>query len=1024
MAFRVSSPLRLLALSAVALNLAAQSTGVTTSDLKGVVKSTGGPALPGALVSLTQDSTNLTFSITADEKGVFAFRLLPPGSYTLTVEGKGMSTKKVSGIVLRLGQTTNLPVEMTPVEAQAVVEITGESTLVDPSRTTVSSTIDNNFITNLPINRRDFTNFSLTTPQVAVDNSPARNLGAASSSGLTFSGQSARQNNIMVDGLDNNDVSVGSTRTTFSQDAIQEFVVVANGFSAEYGRAAGGTLNIVTKSGGNEHAGSLFYFFRNDSLEAKRPLAGQSTPFKQQQFGATFSGPLLQDKLFYFVSVERFNKDDTNNINIDPTVAGLLNSKLTASSPTGKPFVVANGINPYNENYTTAIVKVDWNQSASSRWSTRISQAKENNENQLPWSGQNDRSAGGTREIKDSSISLSNLWTISSTFVNDARVLYSKREHTLLSLDDTHSPGVIVAGYANVGTQRFLPQLRNETTTQFVDSFAWFAGNHTAKAGVDLMQTKLEGSLPLQFGGVYRFQGLGGPGSGQPTNGLQALQANLPAAFIQGFGTYYLNYKANYYSAFLQDDWQLSPSFTLKMGLRFDKEELPPFYPSADRDALAAGGPQQLTTIHTSALPGSVGATVVPNSYDAAPLFQSVRDWSSSRVSPRLAFNWQVGAANRIYGGYGHFSGRTQLGPYSAVLLNNGQDMVTMVQILNADPSNPFAPVNTWNFQPNRRYTSFPGGLKTLLLPGAYEMPLTKQANLGWEFTPRPNLKFTVDAVHVKGEHYMNVRDVNALVPNDVANSGAGAANYGAADGPANPYLRRVDKRYSSVIRYDGSGESKHTAVALGTAWQVQDRLALSLSYTWSKTEDNLIDWVTDFSPVNTFDPKAEMGTSNQDQRHRVLVSAVFNTKGFNSAWTKDWIISLLGRFASGRPYSNITGVDNDYGLRLSNPSSLTSARFYGNGDGGAAPTERVNNAARNSENLPFTQNVDFRLSRTFRFQKKLGLEVIMDVFNVFNHYNVSQVQNVQNASGYGDPVVQSNVDFNRQIQLGARFTW
>jgi hypothetical protein len=1023
MAIRVSSPLRLLALSSVALSLAAQSTGVTTSDLKGVVKTTGGSTLAGALVSLTQDSTNLTFSIVADEKGAFAFRLLPPGSYTLVVEGKGMSTKKVSGIILRLGQTTNLPVEMTPVEAQAVVEITGESTLVDPSRTTVSSTIDNNFITNLPINRRDFTNFSLTTPQVAVDNSPARNLGAASSSGLTFSGQSARQNNIMVDGLDNNDVSVGSTRATFSQDAIQEFVVVANGFSAEYGRAAGGTLNIVTKSGGNDHAGSLFYFFRNDSLEAKRPLSSQSTSFAQQQFGATFSGPLMKDKLFYFVSVERFNKDDTNNININPAVAAKLNTYLTASS--GKTFTVANGINDYNENYTTAIVKLDWNQSPSSRWSLRLSQAKENNENQLPWSGQNDRSAGGSREIKDSSVSISNLWTISSSFVNDFRVLSSKRDHTLISLDDTQSPSIVVVGYANVGTQRFLPQLRTETTKEFVDTLSWFSGNHTVKFGVDLMDTGLEGSLPLQFGGVYRFQGL----SAAVPDGAAALNApnpfggtGLPAAFIQGFGQYYLNYTAKYYSAFLQDDWQIGSSFTLKMGLRFDKETLPPFHDSPDYAALAAGGPQQLTTINTYALPGSTGATVVPNSYQASPLFQTVKDWSSSRVSPRLAFNWQVGATNRIYGGYGHFSGRTQLGPYSAVLLNNGMDMVTMVQIVNADPSNPTAPWQTWATRPTRRYSSFPGGIKTLLLPGAYEMPLTKQANLGWEFTPRPSLKFTVDAVHVKGEHYMNVRDVNALVPN-------AAANFSNPDSPANPYLRRVDTRYSSVIRYDGSGESKHTAVALGTAWQMQDRISLSLSYTWSKTEDNIIDWVTDFSPVNTFDPKAEMATSNQDQRHRILASAVFNTKGFNSAWTKDWIISLLGRFASGRPYSVLTGRDRDYGVLASTPGNPATARDYGNGDGGATPAERPNGLARNSENLPFTQNVDLRFSRTFRFQKKLGLEVIMDVFNVFNHYNISQVQNVQGVAGsykadYGQPIVQSNVDFNRQIQLGARFTW
>jgi hypothetical protein len=199
------------------------------------------------------------------------------------------------------------------------------------------------------------------------------------------------------------------------------------------------------------------------------------------------------------------------------------------------------------------------------------------------------------------------------------------------------------------------------------------------------------------------------------------------------------------------------------------------------------------------------------------------------------------------------------------------------------------------------------------------------------------------------------------------------------------------------------------------------DRVSLSLSYTWSKTEDNFTDWVTDVSPRNTFDPSTEMAPSNQDQRHRILASAVFNTKGFNSAWAKDWIISFIGRFASGRPYSIYTGVDADYGYLAGVP--------YGNFDGGAPAADRPVGKDRNSETLPFYQNVDLRLSRTFHFSKKTGLEFIVDVFNLFNHYNVTQVQNVAGSATspnatFGQPIVQSNVDFNRQIQLGARFTW
>jgi hypothetical protein len=1007
MAFRVSRPLGLLALSSISLGLAAQSTGVTTSDLKGTVRLANGTVVAGASVRITQDSTNQSRTISTDGNGGFAFRLLPPGSYTLVVEAKGMSTKKISNLQLRLGQTTDLPIDLSPVEAQATVEITGEASVVDPTRTNVSATIDNNFITNLPINRRDFTAFSLTTPQVAKDNGPTSQGGAASSSGLSFSGQNARSNNIMVDGLDNNDVSVGSTRTTFSQDAIQEFVVVANGFSAEYGRAAGGTLNIVTKSGGNDFSGSAFYFFRNGSMEAKRPLATTAaSDFKQQQFGATMGGPLVKDKLFYFVSVERFNRDDSNNIQIAPGDTVFLNAITAATTRPGfGAITVNNGSNPYNENYTTGIVKLDWVQSDTSRWNLRFSQAKETNENQLPWSGQTDKSAGGAREIKDNSISIGNVWTASASFVNDFRVMVSNRDHSLLSLDTTGNASLNIAGYATLGTQRFLPQLRTEKNTELVESATFFIGNHTLKTGIDLMDTKLEGTLPLQFGGVYRFQGL----NAAIPDARTAFLAGAPAAFLQGFGDYYLNYTAKYYSAFIQDDWQITPTFSLKIGVRYDKEQLPKFKDAPDYAALEAGGAAQLTSFTLSAIPGSTGATgATGQTYQAAPLYQTQRDWSSSRVSPRLAFNWQANANNRIYGGYGHFSGRTQLGPYSAVYLNNGTDLITVVQTIQ-DTVTGFGPatIYAWNL-PNHRYANYASvptsaNKKGILLPGKYEMPLTKQANLGWEFTPRPNLRFTLDAVHVKGENYLNVRDVNAAVTNPA---------FGA---PGEAPTRRVDTRYSAVHRYDGSGESKHTSVSLGSAWQMQDRFSLSFSYTWSKTEDNYTDWVTDVSPTNTFDPAAEMGTSNQDQRHRLLASLVWNTKGFNSAWTKDWVISLIGRVASGRPYTIYTGVDNDYGT--------FGGRANGNFDGGAPPADRPAGEARNGRTLPTYRNADLRISRTFRFGKQ-GLEVIADVFNVFNHYNQTAISNFQNSPTFGQPIVQSNVDFNRQVQLGARFTF
>jgi hypothetical protein len=1011
----------LTALTTLSLSLSAQSTGVTTADLRGSVRTAAGAPVAKATVRLTQDSTNQTRVLASDASGNYAFRLLPPGSYTLLVEATGYSSKRVKDLVLRIGSTMDFNVSLAGVEASATVEVVGENTIVDPTRTQVSTVIDNNLINNLPINRRRFEDFSLTTPGVSKANSPD-NGGTAANSGLTFAGVNPRSNNVMVDGLDNNDVSTGSVRSSFSQEAVQEFQVVANGFSAEYGRAAGGTVNVVTKSGGNQFSGALFFFRREGSLDARRPLSSGDQQFSQSQYGATVSGSIVKDKLFYFISVERFEKNDTNNVTISPAVAQSILQN------TG--FQVHLGQIPYVEHVTTGIVKLDWNQSEASRWSLRTTWAKEYNENQQEWGGLIDRSAGGARRIEDKSFSVSNLFNASSRFVNDFRILYSIRDHELISLDDTHGPYTEILGAATYGTQRFLPQPRTEKSYQLVDTASFFLDKHSMKFGIDLMRTSLVGTLPLNFAGIYRFQQI--PGF---ADGLAALNATnpygghgLPAAFVQGFGDDYLDYSTDYQSAYIQDDWQITPKFTLKIGVRYDREVLPAFKHTADYDwlnggALAAGsvpgyGPVMLGTGGIDPIPGATGATATGNGpYNFAANFKTSPDWSSSKVSPRLAFTWQATPITRIYGGYGTFVGRTQLGPYSAVFLSNGTDL----QTVGRKAPNAWASWASTDGGSNRRYNNFATavgspaqGGKVMLLPGEYSAPETNQANLGFEYSPRPNLKYSFDAVYSKGKNFLNVRDVNASIPVPTAYRTAGSPDV------RTPVLfGPTGIPYSAIYRYDSSGESKYIGGTLGIAWQMRDTISINASYTYSKAEDNYIDWLTQFASRNTFDPSAEMSLSNQNQKNRLNFSAVFNTKNASSSWAKNWIISFIGRFTSGRPYSIWTGVDADYGYKNGAP--------IGNGEGLSAPADRPAGMARNTETTPNIYNMDMRLSRTFHFGGGVNLEAIIEVFNVFNHYNVSKVQNFQTpppgAPAFGSPIVTSS-DFNRQFQVGAKLTF
>ena len=256
-----------------------------------------------------------------------------------------------------------------------------------------------------------------------------------------------------------------------------------------------------------------------------------------------------------------------------------------------------------------------------------------------------------------------------------------------------------------------------------------------------------------------------------------------------------------------------------------------------------------------------------------------------------------------------------------------------------------------------------------------------------------------------RGYNFLTVRDVNALVPNPLFGQ------------PGQAPTRRPDSRYSSVLRYDSTGESKYRAATLGMQWQLRDTVALNFSYTNSKSEDNYIDWVTDYEPMNTFDNSSSTnwGPSNQDQRSRFLFSGVFSSKHWQNAFFRNWTLSFIGRYASGRPYTIYTGVDNDYG----NLGGFSN----GNRDGGAAPADRPLGVGRNSETLPTNSNMDLRLARKFDMGKKGGLELMVDVFNLFNHYSQTNIQNVQAAPGYGSPVLTS-ADHNREVQLGVRFTW
>ena len=317
----VLNPLRSRASRAALLLLAAslaapglrtfQAQEISTAQLSGAVKDPTGALVPNAVVTATDLTRGITRTATTDAKGAYQLLELPPGTYTLTIAAPGFARRVEQNVILTVGEQAELPIGLTLGAADATtVNVNANADIIETQRSSQSTTVDQVRITNLPTNGRNYINFTLTNSQIARDAAPS--VGAIPTSGLNFGGVRARSNSINVDGADAGDYISGGTRATVSQDAVQEFQIVTNGFAAEYGRASGGVVNIVTKSGSNATHASAFGFLRNRYIQATNPFSTVDQPaYTRVQVGFTIGGAIVPDKTFYFFSTELTRREES-----------------------------------------------------------------------------------------------------------------------------------------------------------------------------------------------------------------------------------------------------------------------------------------------------------------------------------------------------------------------------------------------------------------------------------------------------------------------------------------------------------------------------------------------------------------------------------------------------------------------------------------------------------------------------------------------------------------------------------------
>ena len=934
--------------------LAYSQARVTGADLVGRVLDQTGGGVPGVVATVVNADTGVARTVETDDRGEFRALALPPGPYQVTIARAGFATQTRDDLALILGQALSLDFTMTLAGTEDRVAVAARMSVLPVGKATLAASVGQEQIENLPIDGRNFMSFTVITPGVTTDRTPQQ--GATATSGLSFTGQRGRSNNVMVDGLDNNDPTVGAARATFSQEAIREFQVLTNGYSAEFGKAAGGVVNIVTRSGTNDLRGTAFMYYRDDALNAKdhferfdpfgTSIEREKAPFRQAQWGGVLGGPVRKSQTFFFGSFERLAIDAHNFVTIDEHAAAVLRSN---------GFPVELGHVPYAVRSTEVLGKVDHNFTATNALVIRANVSDGRNENIEPFGGLVARSRGAEQSRDDLSVSASHTF-VPGRWLNEARMQFARQDLTVQSLDPTCNmacvddadggPTLELSGVASVGRQRFTPQTRTNDRYQVLDTLSFAAGVHSVKTGVEAnILNNRDVSLPLHFGGRFIFAPLpANPALGlnQPISAVEALERGLPAAYIQGYGDPGYAFQAGDLAVFLQDEWRLGRKLTIMPGLRYQKQ----FWPEAPYDVSSIGGDRFRYSIT-----------------------------QAGRFAPRMAAAFDPNGDGRtsIHAAYGRYDDYQILaGVLTGQIVNGSTGVRTLALRLPATIAAWAAPHHRLP-EPATEFAS----LEVSTTPDL-KVPYAEHVAVGIDRDLGRSLSLSVNAVRVRGQNQLGTIDYNPLVPS----LGPGRRPNDEAGRPGTS---------ASVLQYTSFGETWYRGLTLSLSRRFTGTHQFLASYTLSKAEDNSTDFQAAFIPEQNgfgrdvrdptglplgFDPARERGAATHDQRHRLVVSGVYQ---FPLGVQASSIVTA----GSGRPFTPLAGAD-----------------LNGDGDGGAFPSDRArrnpadpdSSVARNSAAMPAQVFVDIRVSKRFAVRGRTSMVALVEVFNLLNRSNFSEV--------------------------------
>jgi outer membrane receptor protein involved in Fe transport len=926
---------------------------INQGTISGRVLDAQGAAVPGAVVSVRQTDTNVTVESTTEADGRFRFPYLRIGPYELKARLLGFRDNTRT-LVLRAGSAFEIPITLEVAGIDAAVTVIADSQLLETARSQIAGTVPQAEVEALPMNGRNFLDLALLVPGVSPTNTNSTQLFAETSAvpgqGVSIASQRNLSNSFIVDGVSANDDAAGLAGITFGIDAIEEFQVVTGGGQAELGRALGGYVNVVTKSGTNALHGTVYGFFRNDAFNGKNALTNTTLPMDQQQFGASVGGPIALNRTFYFANVERKVLDQTGVTTITDADTETINARLSQAGYQGQP--VATGIYPNPVHSLNILGKVDHQFSGADRLTVRYALYDVVSDN-ARGAGQLNAPSGSTGlDNVDQSLSIGNVWTISPSTVNETRAQVTASDLEAYSTDQL-GPQVIISGVATFGTFSSSPTRRENTLYQVTSNLTHHRGAHALRMGADFIYNDDTITFLRTFRGSYSFSSM-----------ANFLASNYNG-YSQTFGDPVMRQQNPNFGIYLQDEWRAGPRLTLNAGLRYDL--------------------QFLETIDTDA----------------------------NNLSPRAGFVWAPAPSSDflVRGGAGVFFDRVPLRAVANALLSAGNttdvSQLRQPQVTGLLPTQEGAPVFP-NILPERLPSTTLVSITTIdrNLQNAY----SKQANLEVERTLGGSGTVSIGYQYFRGENLL--MSINQNVPTCAAQG----TNNGC----------RPVSTYMNNSQYRGAGDSNYHGLHVAYLQRPKDWSAVRVSYALSKSMNDLGEAFFS-SPTDPSNVMKDWGRSDNDQRHRLVISASVNspTRPGTTAWeriTHGFLVSTMVQYYSSLPFNIASGINSLQG---------TAGRPFADGSI-ATPNFDVQQVAfipRNAGTGSDFFSLGVRVSRLFRLSEGTRIEGMVEAFNLTNRVNPITRNTIFGPGSYPtNPLPSFNtvtaVGDPRTLQFGLRLTF